>query len=96
MSRSYKRYAVTKDKNSKFGKRMSAKAVRRSSEQANGSAYKKRYCSWNICDYRIFEGTFESCLEKWKKLWKNAHFLQKHFPSWKAAYRYWLKCYKNK
>ncbi len=26
--------------------------------------------------YRIFEGTFESCLEKWK----NTPFLQKHFP----------------
>ena len=96
MSRSYKRYAVCKDKNSRYGKRMSASAVRRSRETINGGAYKKLYCSWNICDYRFYEGSFEHSIEDWRKIWESTPRLQKRFPTWKTAYRYWLKCYKNK
>ena len=59
MSRSYKRHPVTKDKNYKFGKRLAVKAVRRDDGISNGKSYKKKFCSWNICDYRIYEGSFE-------------------------------------
>jgi len=96
MSRSYKRHPVTKDKNYKFGKRLAVKAVRRDDGISNGKSYKKKFCSWNICDYRIYEGSFEKALCKWKKHWITSSFLQKKFPTWKQAYRYFITYYKFK
>lgn len=60
MSRSYKRTPVLQDtygcKTKKWSKRQASKAVRRYINYiANGSAYKKIYCTWNICDYRMRE-----------------------------------------
>lgn len=79
MSRSYKRHPITKDKNSKFGKRLAVKAVRKDDGISNGKSYKKKFCSWNICDYRIYEGSLEKSLCKWKKHWMTSSFLQKNF-----------------
>ena len=59
MSRSYKK-AIFTDHNegTKVSKRLASKAVRRCKEIDNGGAYKKVYCSWNICDW-AFDERFE-------------------------------------
>lgn len=94
MSRSYKRNFLTKDNNSGYGKRRAVRSVRKSSDIANGGAYKKRYCSWNICDYRIWE---YSSLEAFRKDWENkTSFIRRRFPTWKEAYRGWLKWFRMK
>lgn len=53
MSRSYKKNAIVKDNGSrkKFHKRQANKVVKET-DLASGSAYKKAYCSWNICDWK--------------------------------------------
>ncbi len=51
MSRSYKKFIVCKDDNSKFGKRLANKTVRRNENVPDGAKFKRYFCSWNICDY---------------------------------------------
>ena len=54
MSRSYKKNLYWKDTcvhNS--SKRMANKMVRRKKDIPSGGSYKKVYCSYNICDFRI-------------------------------------------
>ena len=53
MSRSYRKFAVSKDRNSAYGKRAANKAVRRERDALHGGRFKRLYCSWNICDYRV-------------------------------------------
>ncbi len=74
MSRSFKHFkncskhsVVIKDENSKFGKRNASRVVRHSKDIANGSSYKKRYESWNICDYRWFESNYNAA--EFRKKW---------------------------
>ena len=58
MSRSYKK-AIIKDhgKSTYIDKRMASKAVRRCKNVGNGGAYKKVFCSYDICDY-VFDMRF--------------------------------------
>ncbi len=81
MSRSYKKYCVSKDKNSQFGKHQASKTVRRFKNIPNGNAYKKYYCSWNICDYRIYE------IKLSKKEFQAKYNNLKDDDNWKEAYR---------
>jgi hypothetical protein len=69
MSRSYKKTPVHTDKwlGRRFTKRQASKAVRRYKDTiANGKAYRKIYCSWNICDFWIYE-TLKEVLHQWEK-----------------------------
>ena len=95
MSRSYKRHAVYKDKNCAYSKRQASRTVRRHGVSGIGE-YKKHYCSWNICDHRLYEGSFEENLEIWRRLWQSSPMLQKQYPDWKRAYRSWVTFYKSK
>lgn len=56
MSRSTKRPFITDQQRgcSKKAKRNATRKVRKSKDVANGSAYKKESCSWNIRDYSFF------------------------------------------
>lgn len=57
MSRSVrKRPYVTEQQSSstKWRKRQATRAVRKS-EVANGAAYKKVSCSWDICDWAFYD-----------------------------------------
>ncbi len=91
MSRSYKKQLIGKDKNSKVCKKSAVRIIRHSKSVANGSSFKKYYCSWNISDYK------SHCTEdEWFNIWKHSDYLKKHLPDAKSAYRYWLKCYRNK
>lgn len=51
MSRSRKKVAVWKDKNSRYSKRQANKKARRS-DIPSGGAFKKVFQSWDICDFR--------------------------------------------
>lgn len=67
MSRSYKKTPVKTDyfKEKRLKKREASKAVRRYQDNiANGGSYRKIYCSWIICDYRIYE-TLNEELHDW-------------------------------
>ena len=63
MSRSCRKPFVTdgyKGSNSRqFNKRLANRTVRKSSEIADGKAYKKFFETWNICDYRWFVNVTE-------------------------------------
>ena len=54
MSRSNKRSPVCKQRNSPFAKRWANKRVRKSEVQS-GKAYKKLFCSYDICDWWWWE-----------------------------------------
>ena len=57
MSRSYRKpYNVEGPRNGKTKeKRFASKKVRKSEYISDGASYKKMYCSYNICDYRIHQ-----------------------------------------
>ena len=61
LSRSYKKYPCCKDERScKNGQRFANKTIRQhDGEIPNGRAYKKLYCSWDICDYKFVAFTKE-------------------------------------
>ena len=51
MSRSYRRNGFAKwQGNATSSKRHANKVVRKTEDVPNGKAYKKAYCSWNICE----------------------------------------------
>lgn len=94
MSRSYKKFTVFKESNSKFCKRMSNRAVRRSRGITKGNGFKKYYSSWDICDWRQIEKfyTAEQFRRKWfDKSDSEFDWERRRFRSWKDAYRHWLR-----
>lgn len=99
MSRSYKfrktgKIIFFKESNSKFGKKSASSAVRRAEDVPNGKAYKKFFCSYNICDYRWSEPKY-SAYEfrlKWERR-DNDLICFSDFHNWKEAYRCYFKIY---
>lgn len=83
MSRSYKKNAIIKDKNCKKAKKSANKKVRNTNNLSNGSNYKKAFCSYDICDYKInptisfseyieIEKQYRDITNKtWKELYKD-------------------------
>lgn len=99
MSRSYKKFIVCKDQNSKSGKRMANRAVRRNENVPSGAKFKRYYCSWNICDYRSKERFYTA--EEFRRNWydktnKDFEWLRNRFRTCKEAYRHWLRWYRIK
>jgi hypothetical protein len=64
MSRSYKKHLWFKDHNS-GAKREANRVVRKTSEIANGNAYRKVYDSYNICDFKILHDPNPRWYEEW-------------------------------
>ncbi len=94
MSRSYKKFIVNKEENSRSCKRMANRAVRRGREIPKGNGYKKLYCSWDICDWRQKEKFYTR--EQFRRKWfdrsdKEFDWERKRFRNWKDAYRHWLR-----
>jgi hypothetical protein len=57
MSRSYRKTPILKDPNNKWAKRKSNKRVRNNSDEiVNGNHYKKLFCSYDICDFKMNTG----------------------------------------
>lgn len=61
MSRSYKKIPLTKDsgKGKRFQKRKANKAVRKTGDLQDGGSFKKCSCSYDICDWKWGEYTWE-------------------------------------
>lgn len=94
MSRSYRKFAVSKDSNSAFGKRMANKAVRRAADVPRGGRFKRYYCSWNICDYRSRQRLYTA--ESFRRKWfdgsdRELDWERRRFRCWKDAYRAWKR-----
>ncbi len=98
MSRSYKRYAVTKDDERSLvprrykQKTIANRAVRRANGKLDGGGFKRLYDSWSICDwsYSMTEGQL-------KKEWADSdEWLHGMFGTYKQAYRWWYTSFKGK
>lgn len=103
MSRSYKKHPWITDhtaKTTKIKKRFANKVIRQDKNfDIDGSAYKKKYCSWDICDYRWI-WTKEEAIKEWYEeesesyehcAWRHDHY--KTLENWLS---YWEKCVKRK
>ncbi len=88
MSRSYKRVPCCKD-HTKGMKKYANRYVRRNYlVVSSGKAYKKLFCSWNICDYKFLK-SFSS----FKK--EDSKYNRRKYSD-KELYRMWYKYYKMK
>lgn len=67
MSRSYKKNLVAKERNDKYNKKCANKKVRKAKDIPNGKAYKKIYCSYDICDYAFMITNEEAIIDFWYK-----------------------------
>ena len=104
MSRSYRKFPVTKDSHHKDYCRIKAKdfanrAVRRYDDMPTGKScfFKKIYCSWFISDYRFIFALDE---KEFKRLWEKDYSLRYSLTSFsddyqKALYQ-WKKWYIRK
>lgn len=89
MSRSYKRVPCCKDYN-KGMKACANRYLRRNHLLVpSGKAYKKFFCSWDICDYKFLE-SFHTFREKW-----NHGYCRRKYSD-RELYRMWYKNYKMK
>lgn len=105
MSRSYKKYPLIKCETScKFGKRQANKCIRNlpiNEDIPNGRAYKKYYCSWNICDYKCVEFK-EWVIQKWYANQKDKLYGVRNYthyadePTLEEELNLWKKSYKFK
>ena len=103
MSRSYKKTPWCGDHKGKIKKRIANQTVRQMLKNydliVQKGAYKKLYCSYDICDY----GWICSWEDYWEGEW-NTHIWISHMrpdkehkePDKKECYRKWLKYYRNK
>lgn len=96
MSRSYKKHPWCTDGRDGrvIPKRFANKAVRRYKHKlANGKAYKKLFCSWEIHDY-ISRWPWQEAKKEYEEdssdWWKEA------CPTLKDFYKYWSKWYRRK
>ncbi|MDY8021766.1 hypothetical protein [Paenibacillus polymyxa] len=91
MSRSVKKSPFKKDQATRWVKRQASKAVRRYTQGvSSGSWYKKVYCSWNICDFRILE-KYQQAMDDWvinHTLWNKQMSYQEAAKEW-AKHHKW-------
>ena len=80
-----------KDNCSQFGKKMANRAVRNYKDYIpRGKAYKKLYCSWIICDYKLYTSWHAYCKEN------NMEQSEKNSEDYKLLCREWYRYYKSK
>ncbi|WP_044640695.1 hypothetical protein [Risungbinella massiliensis] len=68
MSRSYKKSPIFAEYYSgrRWTKRLASKAVRRYQDRIpNGTAYRKIYCSWLLCEFRVYY-PLEEAIHDWE------------------------------
>ena len=98
MSRSYKKHPWCCDKPAKGIKRCANSKVRSALKDPNvvlkGSAYKKVFESWDICDYFWYGYSFESYYQKEVAYWYEWRHRYYPFPNreecWKDYVKYYL------
>lgn len=85
MSRSYKKTPFVKcEKSCKKGKKWANKRVRTSVNVLPHKAYKKLFCSWDICDY------YDIMTWNEYQLWKKENGYEN------PSYYEWFRAYKGK
>lgn len=89
MSRSYKKVPCCKDHNQGMKKRANRQLRRNDLDIPSGKAYKKLFCSFDICDYKFLD-SFDSFKIGWCKYNRNRKY------SDKELYKMWYKDYKMK
>ena len=95
MSRSYKKTPIQKDNvgGRKHAKRTANKKVRQyKGEIADGKAYRKLYCSWDIYDW-ISYSSYEDYREQYEdEQWRE----MRNWKSEKDCFRDWARIFRNK
>ena len=100
MSRSYRKYYVTKDHN-KGQKQLANRKVRRVNklDPLKGGNYKKLYPQWDICDY-CWRWTKEEAIESWyeeeAEHYNGYAWRHDRFGTLENWLNYWEKCVKRK
>ncbi|WP_337103770.1 hypothetical protein [Paenibacillus sp. YIM B09110] len=75
--------------NSSWAKRQASKAVRRYAlDCGQGKWYRKVYCSYNICDYRIHQ-TLSKAIHEWEtdRHWVMVHTREALIQSWAKSFQ---------
>ena len=97
MSRSFKHNPIYTDGGHKgqiISKRFANKTVRNYKHKiANGKAYKKLFCSWDIHDF-IMRRPWEEAKKAWEE--DEYDYYKNHNITLKDYYRHWRRLYKNK
>ena len=97
MSRSYKKSPYGGDSKDKFYKNYSNRVIRRDKyNKYNGNSYKRKTCSWNICDYwssYTFEEWWDMIIKAWYEFYQYRGY---PYPDEKEEYKKWYKHYKMK
>lgn len=88
MSRSYKRVPCCKDHTRGMKKRANRYVRRNYLIVPSGKAYKKLFCSYDICDYKFIE-SFSSY-----RKWMSKHNQKKYSDA--ELYRKWYRYFKMK
>ena len=97
MSRSYKKTPRCGDKKDKFFKTYANRKYRRDKFTVlSHKAYKKNYCSYDICDYETIGMTFEQHWDRCLKSWYTWGYKYEPYPNRDEAYREWYHWYKAK
>lgn len=100
MSRSYKRFYVTKDHN-KGEKTRANRKIRRTNKlnSIKRGSYKKLYPQWEICDY-CWTWTKEEAINSWyeeeTEHYKGMAWRHAEFGTLEKWLNYWSKCVKRK
>lgn len=95
MSRSYKKTPCCAPK-SRGMKKYANKIIRQDNNTYQNGSYKKRFCSYDICDYKFFE-TFEEYFAGRVRQWYQWGYKYNYpYPNQKSEYRKWYKYYKGK
>ncbi len=101
MSRSYRKNPVLKDTNqnrhsARAGKQTANRRVRRRTDVLNNASYKKAYCSWAICDIRMWKSERELKMQ-WETKGALYHdYLHSRFKTYRQALWHWKKRYIGK
>lgn len=95
MSRSYKKSPVCNDHctpGTRWAKNRAARAVRRCKDEiADGKAYRKLYCSWNIHDYRFYKTRTQAIHE-----WETTDWIRLSKLTRQQAIQKWSQYYRRK
>lgn len=94
MSRSYKKVPRSGDNKNRFMKKYANRVLRRDENTYQHKSYKKRFCSYNICDYNSVYYDFEDWYRMRVRQWER--WGQGPYPDRKEEYRKWYKYYKRK
>jgi len=100
MSRSYKKYPCVKDKNRGMKAFANRKVRRQSKEVADGNAYRRLVCSYDISDWAFHETYKEYCAraDRYRKEYENGavRWGLRVDISEEMSYWDWYKMYRRK